>query len=270
MLKFLIDSLDEVDASLHTYYKEVNGKFQLDVTGIRTDNDVSAVQNALNMERNDHKKTKTKLEEYAGIRSLNLSPTEILDKLDRFEELEAVSGDKIDDEKLNKMVETRIKSRIAPLERERDQLKAVSGEQAQTIGEFQTKDRNRKISDVVRQAATEQKIVPSAVEDVLMIAERSFELSEDGTVMAKDGVGVTPGIDPTVWLTEMQQKRPHWWPQSQGGGGSGGSGGSGNPWSSSAWNMSEQGRVYRENPARAQQLAISAGTTIGGLKPAIK
>jgi hypothetical protein len=34
--------------------------------------------------------------------------------------------------------------------------------------------------------------------------------------------------------------------------------------------MTEQGRIYRENPERAQQLAVSAGTTIGGPRPAAK
>lgn len=106
-----------------------------------------------------------------------------------------------------------------------------------------------------------------------MLAERVFEVDDEGNVTTKDGVGVTPGIAADVWLTEMQDKRPHWWPQSQGGG-AGGSGGGGaggkNPFSAEGWNLTEQGRLVRENPEKADQMAKAAGTTVGGGRPAAK
>jgi hypothetical protein len=57
------------------------------------------------------------------------------------------------------------------------------------------------------------------------------------------------------------------------GGGSGGSqnnfgtGGT-NPWSLDGWNMTKQGQYVRENGVeKAEQMAKSAGTTLGGPKP---
>ncbi|QFR59625.1 hypothetical protein P6F33_gp24 [Pseudomonas phage Quinobequin-P09] len=97
-----------------------------------------------------------------------------------------------------------------------------------------------------------------------------LEVNEEGKVVTRDGVGVTPGIDATVWLTEMQSKKTHWWGPSQGGGAGGnrsGSGGGANPWSADGWNMTEQGRILKENRSRAEQMAKSAGTTIGGPRP---
>jgi len=53
--------------------------------------------------------------------------------------------------------------------------------------------------------------------------------------------------------------------------GKGGKGVSGaNPWSADSWNMTEQGRILRENRTKAEQLAAQAGTKIGAPKPASK
>lgn len=274
MLKYLLDSLEGVPADLHQFYKETDGKFVLQVEGVKTQKDIDGVQASLTKERNDHKKTKDKLEEYADIRALGLSPTDILGKLDRFDELEAAAGDKIDEGKLNQMVEARIKAKLAPIERERDGFKAKLDEATGTIQEFTVKEKTRTIHDKVREAALKGKVTETALDDVLMVAERVFELDESGNVIAKDGVGLTPGIDPTVWLTEMQQKRPHWWPTSQGGGAGGGKNGGGsftnNPFSAQHWNMTEQGRLVQTNHAQAEQMAKAAGTTIGGPRPAAK
>ena len=117
------------------------------------------------------------------------------------------------------------------------------------------------------------KVVDTAIEDVTLLAERIFTIDETGKVVAKDNVGCTPGISPEVWLNEMQQKRPHWWGPSAGGGAGGNRGGgsfTSNPWSAEGWNMTQQGQIYNENPAKAEQMARSAGTSIGGQRPAAK
>jgi hypothetical protein len=129
----------------------------------------------------------------------------------------------------------------------------------------------RIVTVAVRGAASKLKVVDSAVEDVTLLAERLFTIDETGAVVTKDNVGVTPGISADVWLTDMQAKRPHWWGPSQGGGAGGNRGGNSgvtNPWSKDAWNLTEQGRIYKENSGKAEQLAKAAGTTIGGPKPA--
>jgi hypothetical protein len=84
---------------------------------------------------------------------------------------------------------------------------------------------------------------------------------------------VIAGIEPEAWLTDLQTKRAHWWGPSSGGGAGGNRGGvdtSNNPFSHEHWNMTEQGKLVRENRAKAEQLAKLAGTTIGGQKPAAK
>ena len=82
---------------------------------------------------------------------------------------------------------------------------------------------------------------------------------------------MAPGLKVDGWLREMQKMRPHWWPETEGSGAGGGGplgNGAANPFSAKNWNLTEQGKIYRENPVLADQLAKSAGTKVGGPKPA--
>lgn len=266
-IKALYATQDEIPENFRELYEERGGQFHLtQIEGIKTDADVARVQRALDQEKQARNQLKQQWDSFFG----DKKPEDIQALLDRIPELEAAAEGKIDDEKINSIVEGRLKTKLSPVERERDQLRAQLQEREQQIAQFQERETRRTIHDSVREAAIKSKVIDTALEDVLMLAERMFEVGEDGKVTAKEGVGVTPGIDPVVWLTEMQQKRPHWWPASQGGGAKGGAGGGGfgsNPWSHDNWNMTEQARIYRENPQRAQQMAQAAGTKIGGPKP---
>jgi hypothetical protein len=123
----------------------------------------------------------------------------------------------------------------------------------------------------VRKARIAAKVIDSAEEDALLLAERMFEVSEDGRVTTRDGVGVTPGVEPDVWFTEMQAKRIHWWPPSEGGGARGGKGGNGvgsNPWSTKNWNITAQMQyVTQHGEEKGRQMAELAGSSLGAIAP---
>lgn len=265
-LKAILESIDDLSDELKKEYVERNGKFELQVEGMKTQADIDRLQSALVKERNDHKAVKEVLAQL-GDRKMD----EVLAQLDRIPELEAAAAGKIDDAKISELVEGRIKSKLAPIERERDRLMQEHKELSGRIAQFEELDRTRKIHDSVRSAIDKiQGFQTSAIEDALLYAERMMEIDDAGKVVTRDSVGVTPGIDAATWLTEMQGKKAHWWGASFGGGASGNAGGSGggsNPWSAEGWNMTEQGRILRENRQRAENLARSAGTTIGGPRP---
>jgi hypothetical protein len=90
-----------------------------------------------------------------------------------------------------------------------------------------------------------------------------FEVREDDDkVVVRDGVGYTPGIEPSVLFTDLQSKKPHWFGPSGGGGAGGNRGGGGatsNPFTHEHWNMTEQGRIITADPQKADQLAKTAG-----------
>lgn len=268
-LKVVMDSLDSVDESYRKLYTEKEGKFVLTgVEGVKTQADVDRLSRAAALERDEHKKTKEKFKPFEAFVD---SADEVLAKLDKYGELEAAAAGKLDESKINEMVEGRIKSRLSPLERKAKTLEDENTTLKGRLEQMEAEDKRRRVHDAVREAATKSKMIDTAVEDALVLAERMFVVTEDGRITTKEGVGVTPDSDPTVWLTEMQQKRPHWWPESKGAGArpgkDGGPGGLSNPWTHEGWNMTEQGRMYNENPERAERLAQSAGTTIGGPKP---
>lgn len=271
MIKAIYATKEEIPENYVDLYEERNGAYHLvKIEGIKTDADVSRVQTALSKEKQEHTATKQKYESFLQGRKIE----EVQSLLDKIPELEAAASGKVDDEKINQIVESRLKTKLSPVERERDQIKQQAEQLQQKISQFETQNKQRTIHDIVRSAAIKSKILDTAQEDVLMLAERMFEIGEDGSVTARDGVGVTPGVSPEVWLAEMQPKRPHWWPASSGGGAKGGGGSSAfgkNPWSADSWSITEQGKILTSLGAeKAKQMAESVGSYVGAVTPVKK
>ncbi len=270
-LKAIVDKLDDVAEGHRDLYVERNGKFELSVEvgveGVKSFTDFSKLAGGAAKERADHKATKARLA-LLGDRSVE----DVVAILDRVPELEAAASGN-NPEKINQIVEGKIGAKLAPVQREL--AKAMEGikERDTMIQGFQAKERTRSIHDAVREVVGKaQGFQASALEDVLMVAERHFEINEEGKVVTRDGVGVTPGIAADVWLTEMQGKRAHWWGPTQGGGATGNGGrttanSGNNPFTHEGWNVTEQMRLVTGNRPKADQMARSAGTTIGGQRP---
>lgn len=264
-LKAVLDNLDDITSEdVKAEYKEKNGKFYLELDGAKPIDEFNTVHTALTNERKAHKATKESLGAFGP-----LKPDEVRAQLDRIPALELAADGKLDDAKIDQLVDKKIHAKLAPVERERDTLKTQVLEKDKVIDQFTVQERTRKITDSVVKAAKKAKVLEPAQEDAIILAERIFEVQDDNSVVTRDGVGVTPGLTPDAWLADLQEKRPHWWAPSQGGGGRQGGGGNRepNPFSYEAWNMTAQGQLYKTDPQKATRLAAAAGTTIGGPKP---
>lgn len=266
-LKLKLTTLEGLDPAFHDLYTEQADKTYLltGVEGMKTQGDIDKVTAALVKERADHKALK---EKFALLGDQD--PVDLLAQLDRVKELEAAAAGKIDEAKINEIVEGRLRTKLGPIERENKQLKDQLAAEQQATAELRTKDKKRTIHDVARSAAIKLGVIPEALDDILLYADSVLDLTEDNRVITRDQVGVTPGVDPEVWLTEMQQKKRYWWPNSQSGGSTGsGSGGiSGdNPWTATGWNITKQTEILTADPKRAEQMARSAGTFVGGPRP---
>jgi len=277
-IKLSYKTAEEIPAGYEKLYEEVEGEFRLTgVDGLKSQEDVTRVQNSLVNERRDHKKTKDALAAIQSVIPEGMTPEQVVEKLDSIDELEAkvAAGGKegkVDQDAIDRIVETRVKRALAPVERERDTLKTKVTELTTANESLTTEKKTGKIEGQLRAVATDLKVIAPALEDVLLNGRSVFELDEAGRVVTRDGIeGLTPGLDPKAWLTDMQDKRPHWWPTSEGGGANG-SGknmpAGGNPWSAKSWNMTQQGAYLKEHGAeKAQQMARQAGTTVGGPQP---
>lgn len=269
-IKAIVEKLDDVDEKYRDLYTERNGKFEVTaIEGMKTQGDVDRVSEGLRKEKEEHKKTKERWSILA-----DKKPEDIIASLDRIAELEAAAGGKLDEVKINDLVEKRIGSKTAPLERKIKELTTQVGERDGIITGFKTKEQARTVQDSIKEAIGKaQGFQTVAIEDAILFGERHLTIDESGKVVTKDGVGVTPGVDASVWLTEMQSRKPHWWGETSGGGAGGNRTGGGNagtnPWSHDGWNMTEQGRIFSTNPSRAEQLAKSAGhsSAIGARRP---
>jgi hypothetical protein len=270
-LKAIYDTKDEIPEAHIELFSERGGKWELTgVEGVKTQADVDRLSTSLTNERTEHKKTKDKL---AGWAAFGDKPDEVRARLDRVEELELLVDGKGDQTKVDQLVEARLKQRIAPVERERDELKTKVNDLTTLISGFENEKKTNTIHGEIRKAAKKVGLLDGAIEDAILHGERVLELDATGKVVTKDGVGVTPGLAPDVWLGDLKQTRTHWWGETVGGGGKGGGGGGKgpNPWSADGWNMTQQGAYIKEHGrAKADQMAKLAGTTVGGQRPAAK
>jgi hypothetical protein len=264
-LKAIYDSQDEIPEVYRDLYTARNGKFELTgIEGIKTQADVDRVSEALRKEKTDHGVAKESLRKFTA---LGVAPEDIQAKLDNYDELEvrANSAGKLNEEQIEKIVTARVKTAVTPIERENLDLKKQNGEFTTRITDFEGRERTRLIHESVREARKKVNALEDAEPDILLNAERMLDVDEAGNVVTKDGVGVTPGVAADVWLLDMQAKRSIWWPASEGGGARGGkvNGFTGkNPWAKETLNLTEQGRIYNENPERAKQLAQAAGVEL--------
>jgi hypothetical protein len=283
MLKTIYDTKEEIPEGYEALYTEKNGKWELTgVQGVKTQADVDRVSEALRKEKLEAKAAKEKLATFDGI-----VPEEHHALVTTLEEtkaqLEAVKKDgSLDETKLEPLIQARVKQQIAPVEREKASLQkqleakntALAAKEAEAATLHQTIVTGQ-VERTIRDAAVHAKVLPHAINDVVMRGSRLVELRDDGSVITKDGVGVTPGLTPGEWLKDEMERSPHWWPVSVGGGAQGGGtarggeyAGSNNPWSKEGWSLTKQGQVVTKlGAAKAAEVAAMAGAKIGDTKP---
>jgi hypothetical protein len=270
-LSVVMEKKEDIPEMYQELFQEQGGKFVLTgITGIKTQADVERVQASLQTEREAHKKTKERLRPFVEYSDEQIKAAQ--EWIDKRAELEATleAAGKVNDETINKIVETRITSRLAPVERAKTEIETKYNEALKQVAVLAEEKRIRFIHDAVREARPDSKYVEDAEPDILMVAERMLQVGEDGKITTKEGVGVTPGLTPKEWLVEMMPKRKHWWPATEGGGAPGNRGTQGysnNPWSETYWNKTEQAKIVRDDPQRAELMAKAAGVTIDAVRP---
>lgn len=109
-------------------------------------------------------------------------------------------------------------------------------ESAKKNESFAVQRANTTIVEVnLRRAAEVAGVLPTAIDDVINRGLDRFSVDPDGTIVQRDESGKLITIDgktatPDIWLADLQERAPHFWPASEGTpqGGSGGVGGRSN------------------------------------------
>lgn len=287
-IKLSYDTQDEIPEAFRELYTERDGKWVLTgVEGMKTAADVGNVQNALKKEREEHTATKAKLKKFEKLGDRDVD--ELLKHADEVEDLrgqlEAANAGGKDGKTTEDVVRARVDAQLA-IERKKfertlaDKDKAIAtltsekAEEASKVTALDRRIRDSAIDAALTEAASKAQLLGTAIPDVLL-RRGNFEvengpdgqpaLGADGkpVVKTRDGVGVTPGLDPASWLSDQKSTSPHWWPASQGGGARG-AGGNGvnagdNPFAKNAPNLDKAMAIVKQDPTKASALAKSAG-----------
>lgn len=267
-LELQYDSLNVVPEAFRGLYTERDGKAVLTgINGMKTQGDVDTVKEALRKERENHATTQNLLKPWNGLKA-----DEVLPKLSRIAELEEAAKGKIDDTKIEEIVGNRLKLKTGPLETQLNELTNTVKTKDEQIASLQGQLTSRMLKDIVVDAATKSKVHATAIPDVEFAAQAMMAFDETGKLVTKDGLaGIPAGLSMDEFLKVMFKQRPHWWPDSEGGGSKGGQGGgfgNKNPWSKDHWNMTEQGKFLNEHGREAaDRLARAAGVTVGATGP---
>jgi len=267
------DTLDDLPESINPrdLYTERDGKFILTgVSGLKTQADVDAIKGFLKTERDEHKATKLKYRDFHDVDvekynadMLRLAELEVLTKGTQ-EEFDA---------KLEGLTEARVRSRLSPLERDAKKSTEAMATMSEELDTLRAEKSGRVILDNLRLTAADAKLPAESMPDAELLAQNIFTLDETtGRPITKvNQLGFTDGVEADVFMQELREKRAHWWPESRGGNATGSRGGSAfpnNPFSGAHWNVTEQGRVFKEQGRdKAEQMAKAGGTTFGGPRP---
>lgn len=254
-LKIVVNSLDDVDEKYHDLYEEQDDNtFKLTkVEGMKTQADIDKLKKALKDERSISDGMKKKLQ-LLGDKDLN----DVLSKAEEFEKIEQGADDKVE-----RGVQAKLAAAVNPLKHRITQLEAENAEKEGKISEYVTRETRGRISDVLAKAAKAAGVRDTAIEDVVDIGMMKFEYVDDD-VVTREGAGVSAGLRPDVWLSEMKNSRPHWFGETVGGGANGSKGSKSgvNPWDPKHFSIDAQSAMYRDDPEKARRFAAAFGQTI--------
>lgn len=261
----------KIPQGLESYYIEKDGKFVLDVTGMKTQVDFDAYAEALKKRFTDGAADLSKANGVSLTRDELL--THVDEALKKFANNAGAGGgngsgkggEPGDD----------VAARLHDLERDvaaqTDTIAKLTQERDEAIGNSKATT----IRNALTEAATKAGATPDGVGNLVTLTEQNFEMTQDGGVVTKlDAKSGSPNQSADDFFANAARMKEFrmFWPASQsagadndggGGPGPGGDLGAGNPWSKAGWNLTKQGQMVKTNRAEADRLMKAAGVKLG-------
>lgn len=120
MLKASVENIDDIDEKYRDLYTEEDGKFVLsEVEGLPTAGLVKSLRDENAKSRVKKNELQTQLSKFLAVGE---DPEELQSKIDRIQELELAADGKIDETKMEQLIETRLATKVGPLQRQIETL----------------------------------------------------------------------------------------------------------------------------------------------------
>lgn len=272
------DEFGEIDEGLQGLYKSVaDGRHVLDADGLDAHPSIQPLVTTLGRYKEiapDARRLKARLDEADRVKSVfgDLDPDDVTAKLERLAELESADGGEdlaVHLARQKKALEEQQQKALAAkdtlvTEKEADIAKrdrfierlVIDHELDAALGKVKVIEDYR---PAVRALMRDRR--PKVVVD----GEDGDEQEYKGVFSTDIGeVGIADYIESWARSDEAKPFLPASGNEGSGarGGGSGGDRGRANPWKKETFNLTEQGKIAKENPALAKQLAAAAGKSL--------
>lgn len=271
-LKTVLPNLDDLDESMHEFYVEKDGKFVLDLEGVDVHPDVVALKNALDRQKSDRRTMATDL---AALKEKIAKVPEDFDAdayqtaMHELEELRNNKNTKTDDKERADLVAARktLEQKISGLEK--------SHAEAIKKKDENIKKRDGKIHQLLIDEGLTKALIESGVGSQYLKAAKAL-LKNDCTVIEEDG-DYRAIVESDMGQLDISKYVSDWVASDDGkpfvppakGGDADNKGkptnrkiGEKNPWTKEHYNLTEQGRVMREDRSKAEKFAKEAGATL--------
>jgi hypothetical protein len=262
-LKYKYTSAGEVPAELKTLYVEREGAFYLDAEGVVEKAKADELRNhnielRKQIEERDARFNGIDPDEVQSLRAATLKAEEEKRKLEEDQRLK--------DGKFQEVMESRLKTAKAEWEK---QLNTMTTER----DTLNTRLTAIQIDQGVITAATKRGLRPTAIPDITSRARTVFKLvngapqafEADGKSVRYGKDGITP-MTLEEWVDTQVADAPHLFESNAGGGAAGNGGGAAagsqrsvkNPFRKETWNLTEQMKLQKSDPALAARLKAAA------------
>jgi hypothetical protein len=251
-IKYIVDTLEEIPEAVREHYTETGGKWILDCEG-------AAPQAKVEEFRTNNIALKRDLEKFKDV-----DPDKYKELLQKEEDFEAGNA------KTKEEIEAAVEKRVEKLKTESEtKIKKLEEDN----GGLVTRLTDLQINQAVISTAGALGMQKGADSDIVARAKGVWKLV-DGEPVAFDEKGEEifgregKRISMREWAEGLTKSAPHLFDPNAGSGAGGGGGGGGNgdtgvnPWKKETFNLTEQGKIFQADPAKARRLAAAAGATI--------
>jgi len=267
-LQAIIDDKAGIPAGLESFYTEADGKFILQVEGMKSQSDFDNYAEALKKRFTDAAADFSKANN-AGISHDDVAAM-IKTQFEKFQQQPAPGAKPNGDGEPGGDVLVRLHDLERDVASSTETIAKLTQERDDALGA----SRSTTIKNALNSAAQKAGATPEGISNLVTLVEPNFELTQDGQVVTKlDSKTTSPNTSPDDFFSSAAREKQYrmFWPASTGAGadndpggpGGGGDLGADNPWTIKGWNMTKQGNIFRKDKTEADRLAKAAGVTLG-------